>query len=56
MLADRDLLLESSLPGLTHDDGVRFVRRCNGALLRVEIALGPRVDDVGDVSGIAAAA
>jgi len=53
VLADRDLLLESSLPGLTHDDGVRFVRRCNGALLRVEIALGPRVDDV---SGIAAAA
>src|SRR5262249_59773427 len=54
--ADRDLLLESSLPGFANDDGLRIVRRCSGGLLRVEIALGPRADDVGDVSGVAAAA
>src|SRR5262245_59923959 len=56
MRADRDLLLKAPLPGLAYDHVAGLRRRLGRALRRVEIAARPGVDDIGDVSGVAALA
>ena len=56
MRANRDRLLEAAPTGFANDDGVGIVRRLGRELRHVEIALGPRVDNVGDVGRVAAAA
>ena len=56
MRANRDRLLEAALTGFANDDRVGIVRRLRGELRHVEIALGPGVNDVGDVGRVAAAA
>jgi hypothetical protein len=54
MFADRDLLLELAVAGFAHNDRAfgNFLRRA-GIRRHVEIALGPRCDDMRHVDGIA---
>lgn len=52
MQAGDDLLLEAAASRFTHDDGSRFGCGNRLYLRHVEITLGPRSNDVGDIGGV----
>jgi len=56
MAPDRDLLLETTATRFVNNHGVGFIGQVGRDLRHVEIALGPGVDHVGDVGGVAATA